>query len=72
MIGGSASKIGSGLTTAIKPKGARGGSASPGKREMPLSEKLAAFYDHTGVQAIVYAAQSAEDDFMETATTLLV
>jgi hypothetical protein len=39
---------------------------------MPLSEKLAAFYDHTGVQAIVYAAQSAEDDFMETATTLLV
>jgi hypothetical protein len=29
-------------------------------------------YDHTGVQAVVYASSAAEDDFMETATTLLV
>jgi hypothetical protein len=66
----------------LNAKGSPSKKGAPAKRALSvdtgaavaltLPEQVAAMYDHTGVQAVVYASSAAEDDFMETATTLLV
>jgi hypothetical protein len=43
--------------TPAQGKSLKAGLISPVKREVPFQEELQHFYEHTGMQAVVHAAQ---------------